>query len=170
MRWVLLIALVVLLWFALHASQGNTASSDAQPDDTQPQPDDSGMPGYGSASDVADAWAEIEGFFQAGTPAQRYNNPVNLHGNWQGVVGHSPSGIAIFDSVSDGWAAAVDYVKQQASAHPGWSFLSFFGKVLGNLGGQAVNNDQGNSVAEADYVTGKLGVPDTTLLSQYVGG
>jgi hypothetical protein len=167
-RWLLLIALAILLWLALQGSQGS-GGNDASADTGESADAGSDASNYGAAGSVATAWARIEGFYQPGTPAQRYNNPVNLHGNWPGVVGHSSSGIAIFDSVSDGFAAAVAYIQQQAAAHPGWSFSNFFGKVLGNLQGQPVDNDQGDSEAEAGYVAGQLGVDPGTQLSSYVG-
>jgi hypothetical protein len=171
MRWLFLVAVVVLLWLLLSSSQGDGGGDSTPGPGPSGEPDDAGSDAanYGTAGDVAQAWARIEGFFQPGTPAQRYNDPVNLHGEWPGVVGHSPSGIAIFDSIADGWNAAAAYIRQQAAAHPGWSFLNFFGKVLGNLQGQPVNNEQGNSTAEAQYVAGQLGVDPNTFLSQYVG-
>jgi hypothetical protein len=166
-RWLILLALLVMLWLVI-AGQSNDSGDST--DSASPPPDEgTDVTNYGDAGNVAAAWAEIEGFFQSGTPAQRYNNPVNLHGNWPGVVGHSPSGIAIFDSVSDGWNAAIAYIQQQAEAHPNWSFLNFFGKVLGNLQGQSVNNEQGNSDAEAQFVAGQLGVDPGTVLSEYLG-
>ena len=49
--------------------------------------------------------------------------------------------------------------QQQAQEHPDWTLRQFFAKVLGSLSGQDVNNDQGNSAAEADYVASQLGMP-----------
>ncbi len=168
MRWLLLIAVAVLLWLALQ--QGSQGAGDSSADTGEPADAGSDGASYGTADDVAVAWARIEGFFSSGTLAQRDNNPVNIHGSWPGVVGYEASGEAKFDSIADGWAAAVAYIKQQAVAHPGWSFFNFFGKVLGNLQGQPVNNDQGDSNAEANFVAGQIGVDPNSVLSQYVGG
>jgi hypothetical protein len=126
--------------------------------------------GPSPADQLTQAWAAFEGWNTPGTPAQRYNNPVNIHGSWDGVVGHSPSGIAIFNDPDSGWQAAVTWEQQQAAQHPQWTLQNFFAKVLGSLSGTPVNNDQGNSDAEAQFVAAQIGVSPTTSLSQYLGG
>lgn len=125
---------------------------------------------YNPIDNFTQAWAKFEGFDMQGSLAQRNNNPVNVKGNWPGVVGHTPSGLAIFDNVGHGWDAANAWVQQQLTEHPDWNFLQLFGKVLGNLQGGSVNNDQGNSDNEANFVANKLGVPAASSVADYVQG
>jgi hypothetical protein len=130
---------------------------------------DSDNPDYGSFDDIVEGWSEIEGFYKPGTLAQRLNNPVNIHGTWPGVTGHTSSGEAIFDNVDDGWDAAVTWLEEQEQQHPNWNFLQLFAKVLGNLQGNPVDNAQGNSNDEANYVANYLGVPAGTVVTDYTG-
>lgn len=123
---------------------------------------------YGPLDAFTEAWAHFEGADQPGSIAQRYNNPVNIKGSWTGVTGHTPAGIAEFSDPSFGWGAAESYVQEQAQEHPDWSIRQFFAKVLGSLSGQDVNNDQGNSVNESDYVASQLGVPSSANLAAYI--
>ena len=143
------------------------------PSDGSPSPDGNVPPpqfGPSPADQLAQAWAAFEGWNTPGTPAQRYNNPVNIHGSWDGVVGHSPSGIAIFDDAGSGWHAAATWEQQQAAQHPDWTLQQFFAKVLGSLSGTPVDNEQGNSNSEAQFVADRLGVAPTIPLSQFLGG
>ena len=80
----------------------------------------------------------------------------------------SPEGFAIFGSSVDGWNAAQSYVQRNASQHPDWTFQNFFAKVLGSLSGTPVNNDQGNSNAEAKFVADYSGVDPSTDVSSYL--
>jgi hypothetical protein len=125
--------------------------------------------GYGPIDDITEGWAQIEGFYKPGSVAQRYNNPGNVKGDYPGVVGHTPSGIDIFGDVGDGWDAATSWVQSNEQQHPGWSFSQLFAKVLGSLSGTPVNNDQGNSQAEAEYVASYLGVPADSSVTDYTG-
>lgn len=124
---------------------------------------------YGPLDALTEAWAHFEGWDKPGSLAQRNNNPVNIKGNWDGVVGHTPSGFATFSDPSFGWGAAESWVQNQAKQHPDWSIRQLLAKAMGSLTGQDVNNDQGNSVAEADYIAGQLGVPSSTNLADYIG-
>jgi len=55
---------------------------------------------------LARAIAEFEGFYRAGSRAQRNNNPGNLKYRGQrGAVGADRQGYAIFSSVEAGWEA-----------------------------------------------------------------
>ena len=125
---------------------------------------------YGPLDSITQAWAQFEGWNKPGSLAQQNNNPVNIKGNWPGVVGHTPNGLAIFSDSSLGFAAAQSWIQRQAQEHPDWSLRQLFAKVLGSLNGEDVNNEQGNSVNEADYVASRLGVPDSTNFSSYIGG
>jgi hypothetical protein len=151
--------------------KSRAASSSLQ---TQPSVDTSNsgesLSEYTPTDALTESWAQIEGFFTPGTLAQRLNNPVNIHGNWPGVIGHTSTGEAIFSDPSFGWGAAETYAQQQAQAHLDWSFQNFFAKVLGNLKGQPVNNDQGNSNAEAGFVAAQLGIDPGTNLADYIAG
>lgn len=117
-----------------------------------------------------EAWAHFEGWDKSGSLAQRNNNPVNIKGSWDGTVGHTPSGFAIFSDPSYGWGAAESWVQDQAKQHPDWSIRQLLAKAMGSLTGQDVNNEQGNSVMEAENISGELGVPDSTNLAAYLGG
>ena len=160
--WLLLILAVALI-LVLNRKQGGGASQ--------------GSPQYTPAAssnplDLFTAgWANAEGYNVAGSRAQRNNNPVNLvGGNYTGVIGQDAQGFDIFDSAESGWAAARGYVQRNANSNPGWSFQNFFGKVLGNLLGQPVDNSQGNSDQEAANVAGYIGVAPDTNLNDYLGG
>lgn len=156
----LLLVLVVALLWLIGQAQGNPSQS-AQ--------------GEGQTSNAlqsfTQAWANAEGWNVSGSRARRNNNPANLvGGDYIGVTGQDSQGFDQFDTASDGWAAAEGYVTQNAFTHPGWSFKNFFAKVLGNLSGTPVNNDQGNSDQEATNVASYLGVPSDTNLNDYIGG
>lgn len=160
----LLIIVAALFAWRLWGNQAQSGDGVSAPSDVSSQSD-----GSSPVDAFTEAWAWAEGYDKNGSAAQRYNNPVDVKGNWDGVVNHSPSGLAIFDDVDSGWAAADDYALKQAEQHPDWTFRQFFAKVLGNLSGQPVNNDQGNSDAEAQNVANYLGVPVDTTVSSYLG-
>lgn len=162
---VLSAALAVCLYFRGKAAAGNSTS----PSSTNGG-DGTSYSDYGPLDALTEAWAHFEGWDKPGSIAQRNNNPVNIKGSWDGVVGHTPSGFATFSDPSFGWGAAESYVQDQAQQHPDWSIRQLFGKILGSLSGDDVNNDQGNSVAEANYVAGQIGVPSSTNLSTLIGG
>lgn len=158
---ILLVVALALLFARGNSQAAGGAAAPLSPGNFKGAPSQSGG---GLLDDLAEGWAQIEGFYKPGSLAQRYNNPVNIHGDWPGVVGHLPTGEAEFDDAGDGWDAADAWLKQQAAQHPDWSLQQLFAKVLGSLGGTPVNNDQGNSNAEAQYVANYLGVaPDTSF-------
>lgn len=165
----LLFALVALLILraVLRSSGSASADSGSSVSPTAPGTD---VADYDPIDNITDAWAQFEGFYKQGSVAQRSNNPANVKGDWPGVVGHTSSGIAIFDDVGDGWSAATAWIQQQLAQHPDWSFEQLFGKVLGNLTGGSVNNDQGNSDNEASFVAKQLGVPAGSSVADYTGG
>lgn len=165
----LLVLIAVLAACLLFRGKAGASGSAPAP---SPNSDDDGssFSDYGPLDALTEAWAHFEGNDKPGSLAQRNNNPVNIKGSWDGVTGHTPAGFAIFSDPSFGWGAAESYVQEQAQEHPDWSIRQFFAKVLGSLSGQDVNNDQGNSVAEADYVAGQMGVPSSTNLNTLIGG
>jgi hypothetical protein len=162
-----LLAVLVLRYLRGRGSAGSASGADSSSPTSALGTD---AADYGPIDTLTDAWARFEGFYQQGSVAQRDNNPVNVKGNWPGVVGHTSSGIAIFDDVGDGWDAARAWVDEQETEHPDWSISQLFGKVLGNLDGTPVDNDQGNSQNEANYVANYLGVPVGTSVADYTGG
>jgi hypothetical protein len=157
----LLVIAAVLLWHFSRQSQGGGVAGSSSP--TSNPVDDNPL------DNLTEAWARWEGYYKQGSVAQRNNNPMNVKGNWPGVVGHTASGIAIFDDPGDGWDAGSAWVKKQAAQHPDWSFSNLFGKVLGDLNGNPVNNEQGDSEAEASYVANYLGVPVASEVADYLG-
>ena len=163
----LLVALFVVLVLRnlLAGTGGNTTNSPTQ----QLIPPGSNASDYGPVDTLTDAWARFEGFYQQGSVAQRYNNPDNVKGDYPGVIGKTASGIDIFDDVGDGWDAGRTWVQQQEQEHPDWSFSQLFAKVLGSLDGTPVNNDQGNSDNEANFVASYLGVPADYPVADYTG-
>jgi hypothetical protein len=132
--------------------------------------DGSALEDYSTRDELVTGWATIEGYFKPGTLAQRLNNPVNIHGNWPGVTGHTASGEAIFDTPEDGFSAADAWVQKQEQQHPTWSFRQLFAKVLGALDGTPVNNAQGNSDAEANFVAGYVGTSPDTIVTDFLEG
>jgi hypothetical protein len=165
----LLVLIAVLVVCLLLRSDNRAGSSTSAPSSTI-DGDGTSFSDYGPLDALTEAWAHFEGWDQPGSLAQRNNNPVNIKGNWDGVVGHTPAGFAIFSDPSFGWGAAESYVQDQAAKNPTWSLRQLFAKILGSLSGDDVNNDQGNSVAEASYVAGQLGVPSSTNVSTLIGG
>lgn len=160
--WLLLVIAVALLWL-IGRMQGNGASQQQ-----------SGLTEADMSKPLelfTQAWGRAEGYDVPGSLAQRNNNPGNLKGDYyHGVIGVDSHGFAIFDSPDSGFAAAQSYVQRNAANNPGWTIQNFFAKVLGNLSGQPVNNEQGNSNQEADTVASILGVPSDSNLSDYIGG
>lgn len=163
----LLVLIAALLAWVLTRSQAGAGSSDSSPSPTSGS--GSSFEDYEPVDALTEAWAHVEGWDQQGSLAQRDNNPVNIKGSWDGVTGHTPAGFAEFSDPSFGWGAAESWIEEQAQEHPDWTLRQLFAKVLGSLSGQDVNNDQGNSVSEADAVAEQLGVPSDTNLAAYLG-
>jgi hypothetical protein len=159
------IAAAALLVWAFSRSQAQSSGS-SLPAPAQPGTQASD---YDPLGDLAVAWANAEGWNKPGSLAQRNLNPVNLKGSWPGQTGSTPQGFAVFSDEAYGFDAAQEYLQKQATAHPDWTLRQLFAKILGNLDGQPVNNDQGNSDQEAQTVASYLGIsPDVTLAS-YLG-
>jgi hypothetical protein len=156
----LLVIAGFLLWLYIGNQGGKPASGGSFEDQ---------MSGSDALTKFVEGWANAEGYNVSGSLAQRNNNPVNLKGDWPGATGHDQYGFAIFDSPESGFAAAQTYVNQNAASHPLWTLQNFFAKVLGNLQGQPVDNDQGNSDQEAANVASYLGVSPDTTVSDYLG-
>jgi len=158
------IAAVVVAWlyFKSHAAVGGSLPS--------PNPSTTSA-SYTPFSDLAVAWAHAEGWDTPGSLAQRNNNPVNIKGTgWTGQVGRTSQGFAVFSDQTYGFDAAQSYLQQQAAEHPDWTLRNLFAKILGNLEGESVNNDQGNSDQEAENVASYLGISPDTVLANYTGG
>jgi len=173
---VLLIAAAFLVWWLLshHASEGSGDSTksgiSAAAASVAGVDQSTFAANYSPLDDLADAWANAEGWNVAGSLAQRNNNPANLKGNWPGVVGHTASGFAIFDSPDSGRDAEKQWLARQVSQHPAWTLRQLFAKVLGDLQGNPVNNAQGDSDQEAENVAHYLGISPGVNLHDYLGG
>ncbi len=157
---------VAVVWALVRAlAAAPVDRGDEEIEGGEPMPIDTNNP-LGS---LADAWARAEGFYQSGSLAQRSNNPVNIKGTWDGVTGHTPSGIAVFDTPDSGFSAAQSWLARQAQEHPTWTLYQLFAKVLGSVDGTPVDNAQGNSNQEAENVASFLGVPASTPVSSFLG-
>jgi hypothetical protein len=108
---------------------------------------------------LAQSIATMEGFFQAGTLAQRNNNPGNLRAG-AGQVGTDANGFAIFPDVQTGWSALYRQISLDSSR--GLDLSGFITKYA-----PPSQNDTGSYL---NYLTGQLGVPSTTLLSDLGAG
>jgi hypothetical protein len=158
------IGFVAWLYFKSQAQASDSSQAGAAIPSTGTQASD-----YNPLSDLAVAWANAEGWNKSGSLAQRNLNPVNLKGTWPGQVGSTPQGFAIFPDQATGFNAAQSYLQKQTAQHPDWTLRQLFAKILGNLSGQPVNNDQGNSDQEAQTVASYLGISPDTTLSSYTG-
>lgn len=163
MQLVVILAALALAWL-LRSRAGGASGAPALPLQPSASSDQ-----FGPIDDLTQGWAQFEGWLQPGTVAQRSNNPINIKGTWPGVVGHTPSGIAVFDDEGDAWDAADSWLTTQATQHPDWTLRQLFAKVLGSLSGESVNNAQGDSNAEADYVANYLGVSPDANLANFLG-
>ncbi|MGA2908375.1 MAG: hypothetical protein ABSE36_11780 [Terracidiphilus sp.] len=163
---ILIAAVAFAAWaFFKSEAQGNGSSQQL----ATAQPSGAAVSDYNPLDDLAVAWAHAEGWDKSGSLAQRNLNPVNLKGSWPGQVGTSPQGFAVFSDEGYGFDAADSYLQKQVNEHPDWTLRQLFAKILGNLNGQPVNNEQGNSDQEAETVATYLGIPPDTTLSNYVG-
>lgn len=108
---------------------------------------------------LAQSIATMEGFFQPGTLAQRNNNPGNLRAG-AGQIGRDANGFAIFPDVQTGWNALYNQISLDSGR--GLNLSQFINKYA-----PPSENDTGNYLS---YLTGQLGVPSTTPLSDLGAG
>lgn len=103
---------------------------------------------------IAQAIATFEGFFKAGTLAQRNNNPGNLR-SW----GSAPirDGYAHFETAEDGWKALYRQIELNISR--GLSLSEFFGGKAGVYPGYAPAADANDPNGYARFVATRTGLP-----------
>ncbi len=109
---------------------------------------------------ISQAIATMEGFYTAGSIAQRNNNPGNLR-SW----GSNPvvDGYAKFPTVADGWAALNQQVNLNISR--GLSLYEFFGGKPGVYAGYSPSADANNPQAYAVFVAGRVGIDPSVPLN-----
>ena len=108
---------------------------------------------------LAQSIAQMEGFFSAGTLAQRNNNPGNLRAG-VGQTGTDSKGYAIFPDAQTGWAALYNQISLDSNR--GLTLSQFINKYS-----PPSENDTQNYL---NYLTGQLGVPADTPLSSLGAG
>jgi len=111
----------------------------------------------------------MEGFYQAGSIAQRNNNPGNLRSG-TGQVG-TAGGFAVFPDAETGWAALVHQV--YLNIERGLSLFTFFGGeryengsvIPGGYPGYAPSGDSNNPNQYANFVASQVGIDPSTPLN-----
>lgn len=109
--------------------------------------------------DLAQAIARYEGFYTAGTLAQRNNNPGNLR-SW----GSYPvvNGYVQFPDAASGWAALRAQVSKNIGR--GLNLYEFFGGKPGTYAGYSPSSDGNSPSRYAETVATWLGIrPDKVL-------
>lgn len=112
---------------------------------------------------IAQAIATMEGFYSAGSIAQRNNNPGNLR-SW----GSNPvaNGYAKFPTVEAGWQALRSQI--QTNIDRGLTLIEFFAGKPGVYGGYSPSADNNNPAGYAQYVAGRAGISPTVPLNTLV--
>jgi hypothetical protein len=111
---------------------------------------------------LAEAIARFEGYFIAGSLAQRNNNPGNLR-SWGSLPVRD--GYAVFPTPEAGWAALRRQIELNISR--GLNLYEFFGGKPGVYPGYAPSTDRNDPINYANTVAGWLGVDPTVPLTQY---
>ncbi len=109
---------------------------------------------------IAQAIARMEGFFTAGSIAQRQNNPGNLR-SWGSVP--VVNGYARFSTPEEGWAALRRQVELNIGR--GLTLQEFFGGKPGIYAGYSPGSDGNDPRGYAQYVAGQVGIPPTVALN-----
>ena len=109
---------------------------------------------------IAEAIAQMEGFYQPGSIAQRQNNPGNLR-SW----GSYPvvNGYVQFPDVASGWQALYQQVDLNISR--GLSLEEFFGGKPGVYPGYAPGSDSNDPAGYAQFVSSRTGIPSGVPLN-----
>lgn len=144
---------IVAVIAALAAAKGTSGTDGSSGTDTMPGP--AGTMGPATVSTLiallAEAIATAEGFFKAGSLAQRQNNPGNLTDPATGAI-------RIFDTVDQGWQALYDQIGLFFSGSGYYNS----GMSLAQIGDRYANHDPAWAANVATYI----GVPVTTTLDQ----
>jgi len=108
------------------------------------------------ATAIAQAIATMEGYFTAGTVADRNNNPGNLLAMGQpGQIGVDSRGFAIFATPEDGWTALENQIALDASR--GLTLSQFLNKYA--------PSSENNTQAYIDFVSERTGLDPNAPLS-----
>lgn len=109
--------------------------------------------------------------------ATKQNNPGNLRppggrvNFWPGQIGvNDANGIAIFQTLDDGFNALLGDLRIKATKHPDWNLQNLFNVWLGGGPNTAPPASEGNAKTYAAFVADKLGVAITTTLGALRGG
>lgn len=116
---------------------------------------------------LAQAIARFEGFYTAGSVAQRNHNPGNLRAGPRAISKDS-RGYAIYASDADGWADLERQVDLNISR--GLTLQEFFGGKTGVYPGYAPAADNNQPSNYANTVAGWLGISSDQVLSQVPPG
>ena len=118
-----------------------------------------------SVNDLAQSIAQYEGYYTAGSIAQRFNNPGNLR-SW----GSTPvvNGYALFATPEEGWAALRAQV--QKNIDRGLTLDEFFGGKTGVYPGYAPAADNNAPARYAATVASWLGISTDAPLADVIGG
>jgi len=113
---------------------------------------------------IAQAIARQEGFYVAGSIAQRNNNPGNLR-SW----GTNPivDGYAKFATVEDGWNAL--YRQITLNINRGLNLQEFFAGKPGIYAGYSPAADNNRPLEYAQYVAGQVGISPIVPLNTLQG-
>jgi hypothetical protein len=113
---------------------------------------------------ISQAIATMEGWYKAGSIAQRNNNPGNLR-SW----GSMPiiDGYAKFPTADAGWTALHRQVDLNISR--GLSLDEFFAGKPGVYGGYSPSADQNNPAGYAVYVASRVGLDPSIPLNSIPG-
>lgn len=109
---------------------------------------------------IAQAIAQMEGFYTPGTRPNRNNNPGDLI-SW----GSTPTsgGFAVFPTAQDGWNALYSQVDKNIGR--GLTLQEFFAGKPGVYGGYSPSADANNPAGYANFVAGQTGIPETVPLN-----
>jgi hypothetical protein len=182
MRLLIIIAGVIAAWVLLLGEKGEAGTI---PGSTQvPQGGRDGLapiaPGPADSvqqssfldnlDNIVEGWARQEGFYKQGAVPQRSNNPGDIKTrSGDDVVGHTASGIAVFDDVGDGWQTLTDWITSHAKAHPDWDFYDLMSYAFRGSTTAPPVDDQGDSNSAAEYIAGYAGLDPTQTVSSAIG-
>lgn len=112
---------------------------------------------------IAQGIATMEGYYSIGSLSQRQNNPGNLR-SWGKVP--VKNGYCFFFSADEGWRALRTQVEKNVNR--GLTLQEFFGGKPGVYGGYSPAADKNNPHGYAQFVAGKVGIPDDVALDSLI--
>lgn len=114
---------------------------------------------------IAQSIATFEGFYQAGSVAQRNKNPGNLR---VGAPADS-RGYTIFPDAGAGWTALVADIAAKFRKYPNYTFLGFFERYAPSSDSNDPFNYASYVVSRANSELGTAYTLDTTLADAAAG-